>query len=560
MNRIPIGSFVLVLGMLAFARAAAEQTKPVVVFDWHTSQKVPGVTQTIEKMRFEAVEVNNNPERVARKFLGVLGSRIAGIQEEAAGQYDINKFLTMERSMQDLIGDTTVVFEQDYKGVPVYGSDVRVHIGQEGTLKAVTSKFSPKIEISTIASISPMQAIETARKHSQQPEKLNKLSQKTPELSVYLHDDSKYHLVWILDIPGIDESNPARWKYFIDAHTGAVLSRYNDLKFQTSAIGRGKGSGGLREPLYTTQLSGDLYTLEDISTPGIRIRTFDLNYKDIELDELDLPGAMLQHTTNDWNEPTQAPAVDAHFFARAVFDYYWTVHGRNSLDGNGMDLISSIRGTYWRQPGPNGDLKKWNNAVWVGTQMIYGDGDGVSFSPLSAALDVVAHEFTHGITDHTAQLEYRNQSGALNESHSDVFGAMIDAANWEMGEDVVTPGTPGDALRSLENPPKYGDPDHMSQFLVTSADGGGVHTNSGIPNKAAYLLAMGGTHHGKSVTGLGREVTAQIYYLALTKYLSKLSDFRDARRQTLKACADLFPGDQAKVDSVKNAFSAVGIE
>lgn len=118
--------------------------------------------------------------------------------------------------------------------------------------------------------------------------------------------------------------------------------------------------------------------------------------------------------------------------------------------------------------------------------MVYGDGDGTTFTSLSGALDVVAHELTHAVTERTAGLQYQNQSGALNESFSDVFGYFLDPTDYLLGEDIYTPGVSGDALRSLSNPTQYGQPAHMSNYVNTTSDNGGVHTNSGIPNKAAY--------------------------------------------------------------------------
>ena len=547
------------------AQAPSAATK-MITFDWHAHEKkLPAIDAKIESLgRFEATEVKHDPEGAARKVLGAVGPGLMGIRAEAAGAEDINKQLVFENSFEDQTGDTTVIFQQSHDGIPVYGADVRVHFDREGGTHAITSKLFPGVSVETVAAISPRQALDKAREDSAQPGELKDIPQPPPKLMVYLHTDSAYHLVWIVDLAGVeqieDAKRPARWKYFIDAETGKVLSRFNDLKFQSSAVGHGLGvSGADRAPLYTLQMAPDLYVLEDVSLSGPKIRTFDFRYRDIYLNASSLPGEPLRQATNNWTDVEVRPAVDAHFFARAVFDYYWTVHNRNSLDGRGMDLVSSVRGTFFQQPGPGGDLHKWNNAVWTGTQMVYGDGDNVRFGPLSGGLDVVAHEFTHGVTDNTARLEYRNQSGALNESYSDVFAAMVDSANWTLGEDVMLPRNAGKALRSLEDPPRFGQPDHMRNYVLTTQDNGGVHWNSGIPNKVAFLLSAGGTHNGITVRPLGREVAAQIYYLALIKYLSPLSDFADARRQTLKAADDLFPGDSEKQATIASAFAAVGI-
>lgn len=147
--------------------------------------------------------------------------------------------------------------------------------------------------------------------------------------------------------------------------------------------------------------------------------------------------------------------------------------------------------------------------------MMYGDGDGTTFIPLSAGLDVIGHELTHAVTEHTANLVYKNESGALNESLSDIMGVMVEKKSWDLGADIYTPGKPGDALRSLKDPasipnplkPGEGYPDHYNKRYTGTADNGGVHINSSINNKAAYLVSEGGEHYGVKVTGVGREAT-----------------------------------------------------
>lgn len=536
------------------AQSAPPKRGPV-VFDWHADEVSPSMKEALKSAKtFEAAAVQSDPEKAARSFLQVLGARLTGAQEESNAGVDINRLLTFERSFADQVGDTTAVFRQEYRDVPVYGSDVRVHMSDSGSLKAITSKLLTQIELPTAASLSPRQAIDIAREHSAQPEKLRQLAEATPELFIYLHEDSRYHLIWLVEIPGNDGGSPALWKYFIDAQDGSILSRYNDVKF---VDGSGMGLLGERKPLRMTRLGEQLYVLED-SSAGAKIRTFNFKLKDIMLDRDELPGDLWSHTSDQWSGAELTSAVDAHFFAREVFDYYWTVHGRNSLDNKGMPLVSSLNTLYFLDPAGT-DGKKWNNAAWLKDQMVYGIPDGVRFSSMSGALDIIAHEFTHGVIESSADLDYHDQSGALNESYADVFAAMVDTRNWDLGEDVFTPGTPGDALRSLEEPTRYGQPDHNNKYVVTAGDNGGVHTNSGIPNKAAFLIAVGGTHNGITVQGIGREATEQIYYLTLTKYLSKLSSFEDARKQTIKATRDLFPGDDAKLTTVKKAFAAVGI-
>ena len=251
-------------------------------------------------------------------------------------------------------------------------------------------------------------------------------------------------------------------------------------------------------------------------------------------------------------------AIDAaHDNAGLVHEFYKTVLGRDSIDGRGMQMKSVVH--YG---------SKFNNAYWDGEKMTYGDGDGKLFKPLSLGLDVVAHEMAHGVTEHTAGLAYRNQSGALNESWSDVFGELVEiwaenragfgspdamkGAEWLIGEDVFTPGTTGDALRSMKTPGTgyKGDPQpgHMKDYKKMSSDNGGVHVNSGIPNKAAYEAAV----------RIGGEKLAKIWYAALTDYLKPNASFQDAANATLAAASKLY-GQGAESQAILDAWTSVGI-
>ncbi len=259
--------------------------------------------------------------------------------------------------------------------------------------------------------------------------------------------------------------------------------------------------------------------------------------------------------------PTGDAAVDqAHENAGLVFDFYKQVLGRNSLDDRGMKLKSTVHF------GSN-----FNNAYWNGESMTYGDGDGKRFAPLTAALDVVGHEMTHAVTERTAGLNYSFQSGALNESFSDVFGELIEqwhehpstfattdgakSSDWMIGEDVFTPSTDGDALRSMKAPgtshPGDPQPGHMKDFkrMGRFEDNGGVHYNSGIPNRAAYEAAV----------RVGSEKVAQIWYRALTSYLRPTSQFTDAANATVRAASELFSSDPDVARAITDAWTAVGV-
>ncbi len=237
-----------------------------------------------------------------------------------------------------------------------------------------------------------------------------------------------------------------------------------------------------------------------------------------------LPGTLKR---SEGDPPTGDADVDnAHDGVGATYDYYANTHGRDSYDGAGATLIATAHYGVGFQ-----------NAFWDGAQMVYGDGFPVK--------DVTAHELTHAVTERTANLEYLWQSGALNESFSDIFGAMVDRDDWTMGEDL-----PIGAIRDLENPGRFGDPANASEWVVTCDDNAGVHTNSTINSKAAVNLA----------TATSREVAEKVFYRTLTTYLQPTSTFEDARAAAIQAATDLFGAGSAEVTATTDAYNAVGVD
>lgn len=207
-----------------------------------------------------------------------------------------------------------------------------------------------------------------------------------------------------------------------------------------------------------------------------------------------------------------------------MYDYYKKKFGRESYDNKGTAIPSLVGvNTIYS----TNDYR--NNAAWIGDKMIYSDGDGSKFRATSGVLDVVAHEITHGVTQTTAAFGNQGQTGALNENISDGFSYFNDPQDWLIAEDIYTPSIAGDSLRSLANPELYGQPSNMSGYVTTSADYGGVHTNIGIPNKAAY----------NTITSIGIDKAQQIYYRALTQHLTSTSNFLDAKQALVQSAIDL---------------------
>jgi Zn-dependent metalloprotease len=215
--------------------------------------------------------------------------------------------------------------------------------------------------------------------------------------------------------------------------------------------------------------------------------------------------------------------------------------------------------------------EEYNNAFWNGTQMVYGDGDGDIFQRFTKSIDVIGHELTHGVTQYEAALEYEGQAGALNESFSDIFGSLVkqhvfkqtaDKADWLIGSGLFTKKINGLALRSMKEPgsayddPTIGidpQPDHMKNYVKTSSDNGGVHINSGIPNRAFYLTAL-------ELGGYAWERAGKIWYIVLTEKLRERSNFQMAANSTFEVAGDIFEKNGEEQKAIKKAWNEVGIK
>lgn len=279
-----------------------------------------------------------------------------------------------------------------------------------------------------------------------------------------------------------------------------------------------------------------------------------------------LPGVLVRE---EGQEATGDLAVDeAYDGAGATYDLYHQEFERNSIDDRGMRLDSTVH-----------YLQGFDNAFWNGTQMVYGDGDEDLpeaerlFNRFTTSIDIIGHELTHGVTQYEADLAYRFQSGALNESFSDVFGALVkqrvlgqtaDQADWLVGEGLFTSNVSGVALRSMKEPgTAYDDPvigkdpqpGHMRDYqkLPFAYDNGGVHINSGIPNRAFYLAAT-------NIGGNAWEKAGQIWYIALRDRLRHNSDFKDAARLTVQVAGERYGDASAEQQAVRGGWAEVGIE
>ncbi len=293
-------------------------------------------------------------------------------------------------------------------------------------------------------------------------------------------------------------------------------------------------------------------TLVVESAPAADRTIFDAEGREV------LPGVRVR---GEDDPATADAAVDEAFEGLgATFDFYWEAYQRSGIDGVGGALLATV---HYGQD--------YDNAFWNGERMVFGDGDGDVFIGFTGSLSVIAHELTHGVTEFEGGLVYEGQSGALNESLSDVFGALTeqhrlgqtaDEASWLIGEGIFTEAVQGSALRSLKSPgTAYDDdvlgkdpqPAHLDDYVETRDDNGGVHINSGIPNRAFYLTAI-------ALGGNAWERAGLIWYRTLTAgTLSPTADFAAFAAATVSAAAAEYGENSEEVDAVRTGWTGVGV-
>jgi thermolysin len=487
------------------AQLAEDSTRPLVARN-DPGERLPSfVTGRIPVGEFSSRQA---PAERGWDFWGAYG--------RAFGVADPRGELVLRSVERDELGMTHLAYDQRHRGLPVFGRRMLIHLDGD-VVTAVNGEFAAGIEVSPTPAVSANEARDAARAV---PARALRPPEVEPELLVFVDGAERARLAWRVSI--VSGRPLGLWRVYIDAMTGDVLRFYNDLR---TAKDRQTHHGG-NDPDCNTQ----------------------------DAPQCVLPGALAR---GEGAPPTGDAVVNAaHDLTGVVYDYYSTAHGRDSYDDAGHHMRSTVHfgvgynNAFWC---PNIDCADLFGSTPDGEQMVYGDGDGVVFSPLGSDIDVVAHELTHAVTENEADLVYLDQSGALNESYSDVFAAMVDTDNWLIGEDSFTPAIAGDALRDMSDPSAQGQPEHMSEFVETVGDNGGVHINSGIPNHAAYLTSEDAGY------GIGRAATEDIYYRALTVYLTPSSDFLDNLNALLVSADDLFPGDDSMTTAVASAQAAVGI-
>ena len=386
-------------------------------------------------------------------------------------------------------------YRQMHKGIPVLTGELLVNLDEYRRLVSMTGEICEDLDVDTQADINASEArrealtavakwygVRSSRLRASVPE------QWIVDPKILKPGDREANLAWRIEVTDKQVPHTIRELLFVDADHGGITLHIN---------------------LIEQVKNRETYTANNTAS---------------------LPGTLVCDESDPNCVAGDSEARDAHQFAGDTYDFYFFEHGRDSLDDAGQTLVSTVHYSDFLCP----------NAFWNGAQMVYCTGLAVD--------DVVGHELTHGITENASQLLYYYESGAINESLSDIWGEFVDLTNnagddspavrWQIGEDL--PSSIG-VIRDMADPPAKGDPDKMSSPLyhTDSSDNGGVHFNSGISNKAAYLMTDGDTFNGHTVNGLGISKVADIYYEAQTNLLTSGSDYADLHAALNQACQNL---------------------
>lgn len=460
---------------------------------------------------------------------------------------------------QDQLGFTHEKKQQFYKGVKIEFATVTVS-SKDGSITSLNSSFAPiEQDFAVNAKISNSQALNSAISHvgakkymwenAGEAKMADDYKKPTGELVILPALDnisSENRLAYKFDIYAV--SPLYRADVYIDAKTGQFLME-NKRIHHANVPGTGTSlyNGNVS---FTADNSAGPFRLRQTADGG-GIQTYDLNNGTNYNNAADVTS----NSANFTNNPT---GVQAHFGAERTHKYFSSKHGRNSYNNAGAVIRSYVSYS-----------SNYVNAFWDGSRMTYGDGDGTNYGPL-VSLDICGHEITHGVTEYSANLVYSYQSGALNESFSDIFGESIEkyasgTNDWLMGNQIGAGGS-GGALRSMSNPNAFGDPDTYqgTNWYTGSGDSGGVHINSGVQNFWFYVLSVGksGTNdkgNSYSVSAIGMDKAAAIAYRNLTVYLNANSQYADARTGAIQAAKDLYGAGSAEEIATTNAWYAVGV-
>jgi Zn-dependent metalloprotease len=488
---------------------------------------------------------------------------------------------------QDLPQTNTrlVRFEQTYERIPIFGSRAVCELDDDRNLVSAEGAVDAVRGVKPLASVSAADALEAVAEFT--GAERSKLEAVAAPVLNFFKDPNRgdWHLVYhFTRVPapprdyvpttgghGLAPTPRALhplFDYLVDAHRAEVVYSFSSTPLVTTPAivvwCKGVDEDDREIQFFGNRVSGQF----EMRDPSRRIATHDLGLQDLDDvvrdNQVDVAklGDPIRNTSDDWAD-TARGAISAHANASIVYRFYKSILDRNSIDNNNMAVVNVVNCVSEEADQP----PNWRNACWYCDQMWYGqaqdeDGRLVSFSRF---LDVIAHELTHGVTQFSSNLVYDGESGALNESFSDIFGAIIRNWDWSTqdGGDVSTwiweigsgLGENGLPIRDMSDPSRTKDPDHMGGYVP----GGDVHVNSNIHNKAAYNLITATDENGRVFTP---QEAAYLYYLTLVR-LTPLATFSDVRRTLISVASTMYGDDDErvrKVAAIGRAYDAVGID
>ncbi|MGW4925212.1 M4 family metallopeptidase [Streptomyces parvulus] len=494
-------------------------------------------------------------------------ARTALIQEQQAGAagtarkigLGAKEKLVVKDVVKDRDGTVHTRYERTYAGLPVLGGDLVVHRSESGAAEGVTRATKAAVEVATVTPKVDAARAEAQALSAAEDAGSSKAAADSAPRKVVWAATGKPVLAYETVVGGLqDDGTPNELHVITDAATGAKLYEYQGIE-----TGSGKSLYSGEVTLGTTK-SGSSYELHDTGRGGHK--TYNLARSTSGT------GTLFTDTDDAWGTGTasadaqdQTAAVDAAYGAQTTWDFYKDTFGRSGIKNDGKAAYSRVH------YGNNYVNAFWSDACFC---MTYGDGTG-NTNPLTS-LDVAGHEMSHGVTSNTAGLNYSGESGGLNEATSDIFGTGVeyfanssaDKGDYLIGEkiDINGDGTP---LRYMDKPSKDGA---SKDYWSSGLGGVDVHYSSGPANHFFFLIAEGSgartvdgvqydspTSDGSTVTGIGREKALQIWYKALTTYMTSTTNYKAARTATLSAASDLYGADSTEYKTVGAAWTAINV-
>ena len=494
--------------------------------------------------------------------------------KQVSGDEGVDYKVLQKRGAYD--GTTLVRMQQIYEGKEVYGHQLTAHVDKKGIIKSVSGESAQNLtqeDLKNPINLSKEDAKQFI--YTKYGNDITFISEPEVKEVIFVNENNgqasnAYQVTFTAATP-----NYVSGTYLVNANNGDMLKNMvqeSDLKISEehvksieeskksnvkSLTGTGKDDLGIIRTFGISEQSNGEYALADY-TRGQGIETYDVNYRDITFENRYYPGILATSTSKIFNDPK---AVSAHFLATKVYDFYKDKYKRNSFDNKGKKVVSVVHA--W-DSGETDDPKNWGNAFSANisnvSMLIYGD-------PMVKAFDIAGHEFTHAVTSSESNLEFSGESGAINEALSDIMGTAIEKYinngefNWTIGEQT------GSVLRNMKNPSavKFFNglpyPDDYSKYSdLNGEDNEGVHFNSSIINKVAYLIAQGGTQNGVTVNGIGEDKMFDLFYYTNTDELNMTSNFSELRIACLTVATNKYGANSIEVEAVQKAFDAAKIK